>query len=407
MPDNKVATTAEIRSHFPALERIHNGYPVAYFDGPGGTQVPREVVDAVTDYLLHHNSNTHWSYPTSRETDQIIADSRAALANFLNAEPNEIVFGANMTTLAFHLARALGRGFKSGDEIIVTELDHHGNRDPWRSLVQERGAVLRELPMNLETGQLEIDELKGLINDRTRLIAIGGASNALGTVNDISRAAQIARATGVLSFIDAVHYAPHVLVDVKEIGCDFLACSAYKFYGPHIGVLYGRTQLLAEIDFPKLIPAPNTAPDRVETGTQNHEGIAGAAAAVNFLASLASTGTRRERLAATFDVLHQRGQSLVTRLWNGLMEIDGVKVYGPSPSHPRTPTVSFTKRGKTAQEMAIALAERGLFVSHGNFYAAMVVERLGKADEGLVRIGCACYTSEDEIERLLDAVRII
>lgn len=407
MPENKVATTAEIRSHFPALDRIHNGYPVAYFDGPGGTQVPREVVDAITDYLLHHNSNTHWSYPTSQETDQIIADSRAALADFLNAEPNEIVFGANMTTLAFHLARALGRGFNAGDEIIVTELDHHGNRDPWRSLVQERNVVIRELPMNLETGQLELDELKGLINERTKLLAIGGASNALGTVNDIRRAAQIAREAGVLSFIDAVHYAPHVLVDVKEIGCDFLACSAYKFYGPHIGVLYGRNQLLAEIDFPKLIPAPDNAPDRVETGTQNHEGIAGAAAAVNFLASLVGTGTRRERLEVAFDELHQRGQSLVTRLWNGLMEIDGVNVYGPSPSHPRTPTVSFTKRGRNAQEMAIALAERGLFVSHGNFYAATVVERLGKADEGLVRIGCACYTSQEEIERLLDAVRAI
>lgn len=400
-----VASTAEIRAHFPALERRHGGFPVAYFDGPGGTQVPRSVAQAVTDYLLHHNANTHWVYPTSSETDAIIAASRHALADFLNAAPDEIAFGANMTTLTFHLARALGRAFKAGDEIVITELDHHANRDPWRALAQERGVVLRELRMNPETGQLELDELKDLLNERTRVVAIGGASNALGTINDIRRAARMAREAGALSFVDAVHYAPHELVDVREIGCDFLACSAYKFYGPHIGVLYGGRELLGEIDFPKLLPAPDAAPERVETGTQNHEGMAGAAAAVNFLASLTKGETRRERLAAVFKELHARGQALVTRLWNGLAETRGVTLYGPSPNNPRTPTLSFTVKGRTAEEVAAALAARGLFVSHGDFYATTVAARLGKTEDGLVRAGCACYTSAEEVERLIEGVR--
>lgn len=405
--DTRVAATAEICAHFPALERTHNGFPVAYFDGPGGTQVPRAVVNAMSDYLLHHNANTHWAYPTSHETDKIIAAARAALADFLNAVPDEIAFGANMTTLTFHLARALGRGLRPGDEIIITELDHHANRDTWRSLVVERGVVLRELPMNLESGELELDELAGLLNERTRLVAVGGASNALGTVNDIRRICAQARAAGALSFVDAVHYAPHVLTDVREIGCDFLACSAYKFYGPHVGVLYGRRELLAEIDFPKLVPAPDNVPECVETGTQNHEGMAGAAAAVDFLASLADDTaghTRRERLAAGFAALHARGQELVTRLWNGLGELDGVRLYGPPPGRPRTPTISFSLHGKTAEEVARALAARGLFVSHGDFYATTVAARLGKEEEGLVRVGCACYTSAEEVERLIAAV---
>jgi cysteine desulfurase family protein (TIGR01976 family) len=402
-----VAATAEIRSHFPALERTHNGFPVAYFDGPGGTQVPRAVVDAMADYLFNHNANTHWDYPTSRETDEVIAAARQAVADFLNASPQEVVFGANMTTLTFHLARALGRGFQPGDEIIVTELDHHANRDPWRALVRERGVVLRELRMNLDTGRLELDELEGLLNERTRVVAVGGASNALGTITDVGRVSRLAEEAGALSFVDAVHLAPHALVDVAEVGCDFLACSAYKFYGPHVGVLYGRRGLLAAVDFPKLLPAPDAAPERAETGTQNHEGMAGAAAAVDFLASLAEGATRRARLAATFAELHRRGQRLVTRLWEGLAEIEGVRLYGPAPNVPRTPTVSFTVEGRPSGEVARLLAGRGLFVSHGDFYAATVAARLGQSEHGFVRAGCACYTSAEEVERLIAAVRAL
>src|SRR5262245_5849249 len=227
-----------IRSRFPALERLHNGQPVAYFDGPGGTQVPRSVVDAVSDYLLHHNANTHWVYPTSVETDAALVAAREALADFLGGRPSEIAFGANMTTLAFHLGRALARRWSPGDQIVVTELDHHANVDPWRRLAMERGLEVRTVRFRAETGQLDMEDLAAAVGTKTRLLAIGAASNALGTINDVRRAADLAHAAGALVFVDAVHYAPHALVDVAALGADFLACSAYKFYGPHVGVLW-------------------------------------------------------------------------------------------------------------------------------------------------------------------------
>ena len=400
-----VLSVAEIRQQFPALERIHKGYPVAYFDGPGGTQVPRGVVEAMNDYLFDHNANTHWAYPTSNETDAIIDSSRQTIAEFLNASPDEIAFGQNMTSLTFHLARALGRQFETGDEIIVTELDHHANSDTWRSLERDRGIVIRVLPMNVETGQLEFEKLGDLLNEKTKVVAIGAASNILGTINDFEKACSMARDAGALSFVDAVHYAAHELIDVMAIGCDFLACSAYKFYGPHIGILYGRKELLETIDFPKIRPAPDYSPERVETGTQNHEAIAGAAAAVDFIASLANNGSRRERLAVVFEELHCRQSELTNRLWEGLSEIELVRVYGPPPDSPRTSTISFAVQAHSSEAVATVLAERGLFASDGDFYALTVVERLGV--DGLVRAGCACYSTMDEVERLLDGVRAI
>lgn len=398
----QVSPVDEIRSHFPALERIHNGLLVAYFDGPGGTQVPRPVVEAMNDYLYNHNANTHWEYPTSHETDQMIEDSRSTIAEFINASPDEIAFGQNMTSLTFHLARALGRQFSAGDEIIVTELDHHANSDTWRSLEKDRGVVIRVLPMNVETGKLEFEKLGDLLNKRTKVVAIGAASNILGTINEFEKACAMVREAGALSFVDAVHYAAHVLIDVKAIGCDFLACSAYKFYGPHIGILYGRKELLEEIDFPKIRPAPDNAPDRLETGTQNHEAIAGAAAAVDFLASLTNDGSRRERLETVFSELHARQHEMVERLWGGLQGIDGVTVYGPPPISPRTSTISFAVEGQTSDTVARKLAEKAIFASDGDFYALTVVDRLGV--KGLVRAGCACYTTIAEVERLLEGV---
>jgi cysteine desulfurase family protein (TIGR01976 family) len=403
----RVASTEEIRRHFPALERRHGGQPVGYFDGPGGTQVPRAVVEAVTDYLRHHNANTHWAYPTSAETDATIAGARQALADFLNSTPAEIVFGANMTTLTFHLARSLGRRLGPGDEVVVTELDHHANVDPWRALERERGLTVRTARMVPDTGQLDWDHLASLLGARAKVLAVGAASNALGTINDVRRAARLAHDAGSLVFVDAVHYAPHELVDVRAFDCDFLACSAYKFYGPHIGVLYGRRDLLQGLDVPKLAPAPDAAPERLETGTQNHEGIAGASAAVDFLASLAEGPNRRSRLQAAFAALHERGTALVSRLWEGLTATEGVRLFGPPPDAPRTPTVSFTVAAQPASEVCRQLADRGVFASHGNFYAQTVVERLGLAREGLVRVGCACYTTEEEIERVVQGVRTI
>ena len=406
-PDQScVATVDAIRASFPALERHHHGLPVAYFDGPGGTQVPRAVSDAMTDYLLHHNANTHWRYPSSRETDAILSGAREALADLLGAGPDEVAFGANMTTLTFHLARGLGRAWGPGDEIVVSELDHHANNAPWRAVERERGLTVRVVPMVPETGQLDWEALERALSGRTRLLAIGAASNALGTITDVARAVGLARAAGALSFVDAVHYTPHRLVDVRAIGCDFLACSAYKFYGPHVGVLYGRGERLAAVDIPKLEPAPETAPERMETGTLNHEGIAGAAAAVDFLASLRpGKGGRRERLRAVYAELDRRGLVLVQRLLDGLGEIPGVRVFGTAAASARTPTVAFTLDDQHADAVADALADAAVFVSTGDFYATSVVRRYQLASRGgLVRAGCAVYTTADEVDRLLAGV---
>ena len=402
-----LASTADIRACFPALERVHNDFPVAYFDGPGGTQVPRAVAEAMTDYLYHHNANTHWAYPTSEETDAALEKARQTCADFLNASAREMAFGANMTSLTFHLARALGMQYGKGDEIIVTELDHHANVAPWQRLAIERGVTVKIAKLVPDTGQLDWDGFEQLITKRTKLVAIGAASNALGTINDLARAMRMARSVGALAFVDAVHYAPHALVDVQTLDCDFLGLSAYKFYGPHVGVLFGKLGLLESINFPKLVPAPDAAPENVETGTQNQEGMIGAGAAVDFLASLTGGASRRARLAAAYAGLHERSAELTRRLWNGLESINGVRLYGPAPDLPRTPTVSFTVDGVASTEVARKLAARGLFLSHGDFYAATVVERLGLGEEGLVRAGCACYTTEDEIERLIEGVNQI
>ncbi len=393
-----------IRSQYPALRRSHQGNPIAYFDGPGGTQVPQSVVNAISDYLLHHNANTHWAYPTSQETDALLSASRQALADFLGASPAEIAFGANMTTLTFHLARGLGRAWGPGDEIVLTELDHHANIAPWRALERDRGVTIRLVPLNAEQNQIEWTALEQAINPRTRLVAIGAASNALGTVSDVAGAARLAHAAGALCFVDAVHYAPHSLVDVAALDCDFLACSPYKFYGPHLGVLFGKRALLEALDIPKLAPAPEAAPEKMETGTQNHEGIVGAAAAVDFLASLGKGTTRREKLVDCFHSLHQEGDRLVRRLWDGLGSIAGVTRFGVAPGNPRTPTVSFIVAGVPAEQVTRRLAAQGVFVSHGDFYATTVVDRLGHSADGIVRAGCACYTSEEEVDRLLAGV---
>jgi cysteine desulfurase family protein (TIGR01976 family) len=398
-----------IRASFPALLRQEGGVPVAYFDGPGGTQVPRLVADSMTQYLLHHNANTHWAYPTSAETDALLAGARTVLADFLGATAGEISFGANMTTILFHIARAIGRGIEPGDEIIVTELDHHANVAPWQALARERGAVLKWLPLDLTTFRHEEGALARLLSPRTRVVAIGAASNIVGTITDVAPMVAMARAAGAITIVDAVHYAPHALVDVDAFGADFVLCSAYKFYGPHIGVCYGRHDATAALDLPRLEPAPDYVPECLETGTQNHEGIVGAAAAVDFLASLSGDDAlpRRLRLASTFASLHARGDALLGQLWEGLSSIDGVTLYGPPPGTPRTPTISFRVPGHSAETVTRMLVPRGVYVSHGDFYASTVARRLDVAEEGLVRAGCSCYSTSGEVERLVDGVRAI
>jgi cysteine desulfurase family protein (TIGR01976 family) len=406
-PDVGIAPVESIRAHFPALTRRHAGKAVAYFDGPGGTQVPREVVDAMADYLCHHNANTHWAYPTSAETDAAINRSREAFADFFNCSPREVAYGNNMTTITFHVSRALGRKLGPGDEIVVTELDHQANVSPWRALAKERGLTIRSVPFDPQSGELVWAEFERAITNKTRLVAISAASNALGTISPVRKAAEIAHSKGALCYVDAVHYAAHCVIDVKEMECDFLVCSPYKFYGPHAGVLFARADVMSALDLPKVEPASNEIPERVETGTQNHEGIVGAGRAVEFLASLALGETRRERLVRAMSGLHARGEALFERLWSGLNGIDGVRCYGPPPGRPRTPTVSFTVAGVSSTDVARGLVSDGVFASNGNFYATTVMERLGHSQTGVVRAGCACYTTDEEINRLIDGIRRI
>jgi cysteine desulfurase family protein (TIGR01976 family) len=396
-----------VRSQFPALERVYKGYPVAYFDAPGGTQVPRAVAEAMNEYLFHHNANTHWTYPTSIETDVILESARETVGEFLNCSPAEVIFGANMTTLTFHLARALGRTWREGDEVIVTDLDHHGNVAPWRALEIDRGVVVRSARLVRETAQIDWDHLRGLVSPRTKLVAIGGASNACGTINDLALAKSIARDAGALLFVDAVHLAPHELIDVQRIGCDFLACSAYKFYGPHAGILFARQPLLESLPWPKLVPAPDTAPERAETGTQCHEAIAGIAATIDFIAAMGEGSTRRERLAGAYAKLHDEGVRFSRMLWDGLSSMTNVTLYGPPPSMPRTPTIAFNVDGRDDEEVVRALAGRGLFLSHGDFYALTAVRELGAPRASVIRAGCACYSTEEEVGRLLEGIEAL
>lgn len=401
---SSLAGIESIRARFPALERVHGGSPVAYFDGPGGTQVPRDVAEAVSSYLLRHNANVHWGFPTSAETDRIVAAGRDAAADLLGANSHEIVFGPNMTTLTFQLARALGRQFAPGTEIVVTELDHRANVDPWLDMAQMWNFTVRTVPFRPSDGTLDWDVFESVVGERTGLVAIGGASNALGTVNDVARAAGLARQAGCLLFVDAVHSTPHLPTDVSALGCDALACSPYKFYGPHAGVLWVRGSLLESLRVSKLLPASDEAPERLETGTLSHEAIAGTTAAIDFLASLDDgPDARRTRLQRVMEGLHYRGDMLVRRLWDGLAALDGVRTFGPVPgTAERTPTVSFIVDGVSSSEVSRRLADEcGVFCSYGDFYATDVTVRLGVEEDGLVRAGCACYTTEAEVDRLI------
>lgn len=400
-----LANVDTIRDTFPALERVHEGHPVAYFDGPGGTQVPRAVSMAIVDYLHHHNANTHWPFPTSAETDVALAFARSTFAEFLKCRADEIVFGANMTTLTLHASRALARSFPAGAEVVVTELDHHANVDPWRELEKDSDVRVRTVRMVPETGRIDWEDFERQLNEHTALVAMGAASNALGTVTDVRRVADAAHGVEALVYIDGVHYAPHRLPDVAALGADMFVCSPYKFYGPHLGVLYGERGLLEAMDPPRLLPAGQDPPERFETGTLNHEGIVGAAAGVGWLAGLGGNkGPMRDRLEAVYEAVGARGEDLVDRLWSGLSAIDGVRLYGPPPGEPRTDTVSFTVKGYSSESVCRFLADKGMFVSNGDFYAQKVVERLGLQPDGLVRAGCAIYTTADEVSRLVSGV---
>lgn len=396
-----------IRRMFPALHLEVNGCPAAYFDGPGGTQVPRAVVESMGKYLTEQNANRGGAFLTSEGTDEVIRSSREKVAALLGADPDEIAFGANMTTLNYSLARALARQLRPGDEILITDLDHEANRDPWLDL-REQGAVVRSVAMNLPECTLDMEDFRAKISRRTRIIAVSAASNAVGTIPDLAAVQTLAEQVDATVVVDAVHYAPHRLIDVHALGCDFLLCSAYKLFGPHVGVLYGRRQSFERLHTYKVRPQSPVVPNRIETGTANFEGIAGTAAAVDFIAGVQSpeigSDLRRAIIESMTAIAHYEDR-LNQIVMDGLDSIAGVHLYGPDAGTGRTPTVAFTLEGLRPREIAHRLGEKGLFVWDGDFYATTLVERLGLAPTGgVVRVGQAPYNTEEEVNRLLQAV---
>lgn len=402
-----------VRRQFPSLQLEVNGYPAAFLDGPAGTQVPKQVMDAIQDYFLRSNANTCGAFLTSRRNDATIAGARAAVADFLNCFGEEVSFGPNMTTITFAFARAFGRELQPGDEIVVTTLDHDANVAPWRAL-EERGAVIRQVDIRAEDCTLDLDDLKRKMGTKTKLVAAGYASNAVGTINPVAEITRLAHAAGALAFIDAVHFAPHGLIDVRALDCDFLACSPYKFFGPHMGVLYGKKEHMTRLRPYKVRPAPDTLPDRWETGTQVQEGLAGVAAAVDYLAELGrrsdpSATDRRSTLAAAYRATRAHEIALLGRMIEGLLAIPGLTFYGisnPKRFSERCSTVAVRLAGHTPLEVAKFLGERGIFTWDGNYYAVNLTERLGvESRGGLLRIGLVHYNTAEEVERLLAALR--
>jgi cysteine desulfurase family protein (TIGR01976 family) len=403
-----------IRGQFPALAQEVHGLPVIFLDGPGGTQVPRRVIDAVSDYLARSNANTHGGFATSRRTDETIAAARGAVADLLGCDASEIIFGPNMTTLTFAFSRALGRELKPGDELVVTRLDHDANVAPWRAL-EERGAVVRVVDIQEKDCTLDMADMARQLTPRTKLVAVAYASNAVGTINDVREIVRRAHAVGALVFVDAVHYVPHGSIDVRALDCDFLVCSPYKFFGPHMGALYGKRAHLTRLRPYKVRPATDTSPECWETGTQNHEGLAGVAAAIDYLAELgrrlasgAASASRRGALLVVMEAIRRYERRLVERLVSGLLMLPGLTFYGirdPARFDQRTPTVALRLAGYSPQEVASYLGERGMFTWAGNYYALSLTERLGvESSNGMLRIGLVHYNTVDEVDRVLEVL---
>jgi cysteine desulfurase family protein (TIGR01976 family) len=394
-----------VREQFPALERTHNGRRAVYFDGPGGSQVAKAAVEAVSGYMSRGGANLHGPFPTSVETERILRDTRHAVADFLGAGPDEVAFGANMTTLTFAVSRALARTWDKNSEIVVTELDHRANVDPWLLAAAERGAAVRWVRVNPETLTLDPDDIERAINEKTRLVAVGLASNAVGTVNDVAALAERAHEAGALVAVDAVHAAPHIPVDRDAIGADVLTCSAYKFFGPHVGVTAVKADLLEALSLYKVEPAPDYIPDKLETGTQNHEGIAGVKGAIDFIASLGNGTSLRNRLLSGMQAIEDYEADLATRFRAALREIPEVKLYAAPDGVRKTPTVAFRLDGHTPREVTEHMTEEGFFVADGHFYASTLAEKLSISESGgWVRTGLAPYNTWEEIEGFIGSL---
>jgi cysteine desulfurase family protein (TIGR01976 family) len=421
-PDTTPPDLSAYRQHFPALSLEVGGRRAVFFDNPGGTQVPQQCIDAIATYLATSNANTYGAYLTSARTVVMLDQAHAGMADLLGADdPREIVFGPNMTTLTFAFSRAIGRTLKPGDEIVVTNLEHDANIAPWLALQEERGIVVRAADVDPATCALDMANLRSKITERARLVAVGYASNAVGTVNDVATIIGWAREAGALSWIDAVQYAPHGPIDVKALGCDFLACSAYKFFGPHLGVVYGRLPLLEEIAAYKVRPASDEPPGKWETGTQNHECLAGLVGTLEYLAGLGhdhldryahlfpGMAGRRLDLHAALAACQAHERALAKQLLAELATLPGARIYGltaPEDLPRRVPTVALTIAGHTPRELAAALGERGIFAWDGNYYALALMELLGLEESGgALRLGLAHYNTPGEVDRVVEALR--
>jgi len=393
-----------------------NGHPAAFFDGPGGTQVPQPVIDAISNYLRRDNANSGGNYATSRRTDAVIAGARTAMADFFHCDADEVVFGQNMTSLTFAFSRAIGRQLKPGDEIVVTRLDHDANVSPWLTMAEDRGVTVRWAEIHDEDCTLNMADLASKISGKTKLVAVGYASNAVGTINPVKEIVRLAHNAGALAFIDAVHYTPHGLIDVTDLDCDFLVCSTYKFFGPHMGVLFGKREHLAGLRPYKVRPLTEAIPFRWEWGTLNHECIAGITACVDYIADIGrqacpSATTRRAAIQAAYEVMHEHEHALLERAMEGLTRIKGLKIYGitdPSRFDHRCATLAIRIEGHTPQELANKLSDRGFFTWDGNYYAINLTEHLGvEKSGGFLRIGLVHYNTIEEVDRFLAALREI
>jgi cysteine desulfurase family protein (TIGR01976 family) len=407
---------AWVRSQFPSLAQTVNGHPAAFLDGPGGTQVPKRVIDAIAGYLGHDNANTGGAYATSRRTDAMIAEARAAMADFLNCGADEVAFGPNMTTLTFAISRAIGRDLKPGDEIVVTRLDHDANVSPWLAMAEDRGITVRWAEIHDEDCTLDIADLASKINSKTKLVAVGYASNAVGTINPVKEIVRLAHAAGALAYVDAVHYGPHGLIDVATLDCDFLVCSTYKFFGPHMGVLFGKRAHLQRLRPYKVRPNTNAIPNCWEWGTLNHEGIAGIAACVEYLAEVGrrsrpEVATRRAAIEAAYEAIHEQERGLFERMISGLLRIPDLKIYGitdPKRFHERCATLAVRIERHSPLQLATKLGEHGFFTWDGNYYALNLTEHLDvEKSGGFLRIGLVHYNTGEEVDRMLAVLREI
>ena len=394
-----------VREQFPALGRTHNEHRVVYFDGPGGSQVAKPAIDATSSYMNRGGANLHGAFPTSVETEEILRDTRQAVADFLGAEPDEIAFGANMTTLTFAISRALSRTWDANSEIVVTELDHRANVDPWLLAAAEKGTEVRWIKVDPERLTLDPDDIERAINNSTKLVAVGLASNAVGTINDVAAIAERAHEAGAFVAVDAVHAAPHIPIDRDSIGADVLTCSAYKFFGPHVGVAAVKRDLLAAMSAYKVEPAPDYIPDKLETGTQNHEGIAGVKGAIEFIASVGAGSSPREKLVAGMRAIEEYEADLAGKFRAALREIPGVKLYAAPDGVRKTPTLAFRVEDRSPREFCEYMAERGYFVADGHFYASTLARKLGIHDKrSWIRAGLAPYNTQEEVEDFIEAL---